>query len=184
MSIGSFTENLMKAHKSRPASFVKSFSSYSSACPVCWKLQKINIKLPLRPFGLDLNLNLSQHPSEHLQNSRWLQYDNYKLRTKIFWQRMSLGCTRYTATTKVIMQVPLLVFFLSSWTPSAQSLVVIKLLYGILSSQIPIKYISICVQQQYSGLLAFWLLTHVELLQGKLLSLFPKAKVLSDYKVR
>ena len=64
------------------------------------------------------------------------------------------------------------------------SLVVIKLLYGILSSQIPIKYISICVQQQYSGLLAFWLLTHVELFQGKLLSLFPKAKVLSDYKVR
>ena len=134
---------------------------------MCWKHQKINIKLPLRPFGLDLNLNLSQHPSEHLQNSRWLQYDNYKLRTKIFWQRMSLGCTRYMATTKVIMQVPLLVFLLSSWTPSAQSLVVIKLLYGILSSQIPIKYISICVQQQYSGLLAFWLLTHVELFQGK-----------------
>ena len=31
MLIGSFTENLMKAHKSRPASFVKSFSERNKA---------------------------------------------------------------------------------------------------------------------------------------------------------
>ena len=105
---------------------------------VGWNTKKLNTKLLFKPFGSDLNLNLSWNPSEWLWNSRepWKHsatelYNTLQellITDEAILAKNVTGSHMLCNNNKNYYVSVIVLFFTSSWSPSSQSFSVISLL--------------------------------------------------------